>query len=395
MSRVALALILLGVAASPAADTVPVNLGGPRDIKGRVTAGEKHVTVTVNFRAVRAFDDTTNAEVNEELGREFAVRTLAAARANGRDVRLALSGEEHVSSGGEKVRYEVTIRWPLAGVKVLATEGKAPDGSRVVRADAFKAKFFTAKQDHLDTLAALVAGNKAAIAAALREANTVPAADRRKALARAVARLEERGLSRLDRLEEEVKKDDNLTDLAERPELMAAITMAREDFLDRLKELAATPVAEVLLEKLPFKDVTLEAPFDVFIRKNVLLMELGGAIVVDRSPKATLLIGIARVALKDGTPEDVHRAERVATIKARVAVLGELEGMKVSYTKVVSEKVVIETTPDGEKAVSTQNRLKVLKEEVEGWVKAYPVVGRWKSEDGRLLYIAVGGQAGK
>jgi hypothetical protein len=211
----------------------------------------------------------------------------------------------------------------------------------------------------------------------------------RKQLLRGIADLEVRGSTAFARLADLVKQDVNLTDLAERPDVLEAIDAARKKFLDDLSAIAAK---EPVPPKLPFKDVRIDEPFAEHLTKNPLVMELAGAIIIDLGEPDKLIAGVGKVVLKDGSAEDLERARRVATLKARIAVIGERDGTHVSYLKKVEDRVVIIKDDAGEKVSSVSERLKITREKIEGWAKGLPPVGTWRSEDGKILYVAVGGK---
>ena len=370
-------------------DKATIQLGGPRKVQGEVVSSPTHYTVSVSLLSVKAFDAETNEEINVELARENAVRVLARHLSKTDDTYLSIRGEELVKSRVSGDRYAAIVRWPKDGVKVLVKGETPTETARIVLSGRFRNKFFTARQDHLDTLKALEDGLAIQIKQLCEKAAASDGGERRKVLARGIARTEERGLAAFDQLAKEVGVDVNLTDLAERPELKEAIAKARSIFLERLR----TAYGEAGGKKLPFKDIKIEKPFAEFLANNPLLMDLAGAIIVDLGRDGRLLIGVGKVVLKDGSPQDLLRAERVATLKARTAVIGERDGVKISYLKRVEDLIIIVKDEEGEKAISVSERLKVTQEKIEGIAKNLPVVGSWKSEDGRIFYIAVGGKA--
>jgi hypothetical protein len=365
-----------------------VDLGGPRQIRGSVAAVADSYTVTVTFRPVRVFDPATNEEVNRDLGREYALRVLAKHLSAADEVRFEQSREEVREAKADGERFRVTVRWPRNGVRVAAGAADRDSKARAVSPAVFGGRFFTARQDHLDTLAAVSAGNTAAVNAARDAAAAAPEAERRRVLARGITKAEDRGVAAFDTLAAEVKKDANLLDLTERPELVAAIAAARARFEAELRAALEDP----LPAKPSFRDVTIQAPFDRYLTANPLLMDLAGGILVEPGDGTFWLIGVAKTILTDGSPDDLLRAEKVCTLKARAAAIGERDGTRVSYLKRVEDRVIVVKDEAGEKATTVSTRLKVTREAVEGVAKNLPVVGRWRSMDGTIFYLAVGGK---
>ena len=372
------------LAARPPGTITP---GGPRQLEGSVAVDGTSYTATVTFDPVRAFDPATNEEVNRDLGREFALRVLARHLSAAAAVRFEAAGEEVREAAEAGRRYRVTVRWPKDGVRVLAGPAGRMAGSRVVDPAAFTDRFFTARRDHLDTLAAVAAAARAAGRGAREQAAAAVHDDRRRTLALGVAKAEERGLAAFDALAAVVRSDPNLLDLTERPEVLEAVAAARAAFEQDLRAAPEEPPPPPA-----FRDVRIDRPFDAYLTASPLLMELGGAAVVDGGGGETLLVGVAMVILKDGAAADLLRAERVCMLKARAAAVGERDGARISYLKRVEDRVVVVTDVDGEKARSVSDRLTVTRETVGGVAKGLPVVGRWRSADGTVFYLAVGGR---
>jgi hypothetical protein len=429
LAAVVFVLSNLVLAAPPTA----IELGGARKIRGEVTQTAEKYTVTVSFLPVRMFDASTNEEINRELGQEYAIRVLATHLApDASELQFETAHDELVEAKLSGQRFTITVRWPKDKVRVLAAssdkklldmnnktvEEKSKPGaekprSRVVSTKAFTSKFFTAKQDHLDTIAAITATNSSTIKKAFEGIAEVPEGERRRALARRVAEVEERGITAFDALAKEVKDDPNLLDLTERPEVQEAVLAARTQLIKDLKAVLGdtdnTPVAFHVrtgfeyfsvniddpkpTDKLPFKEIKIEKPYDKFLTSNQLLMEVAGAILVDDGDGNLYLIGVGKTILKDGSADDLLRAEKVCKLKAHVAAIGERDGAQISFLKRVEDKIVIVKDSDGKEiTTSVSERLKVTKEKIEGVTKGLAVIGRWRSEDGKAYYIAVGGK---
>jgi len=378
-------------AGSPVTSAPTVEIGGSRQILGTVTADETRYEVKVTFRPLRTFDAVTNEEVNRELAREFALRVLARHLSKVAEVEFLVGGDELVEAGLAKDRYQAVIRWPRAKVKVLTETPPAavPTVTRVAPA-ALTDKFFTARQDYLDALAGLRETYTATLKAAVADAAAVPEADRRRVLARAVTRTEDRVSAALDALTTEVRADDRLLDLTERPELITAIAAVRVAFTQALRVALASD--SKMTAKQRFAEIDIQAPFAEYLTANPHLMDLGGAVVIDLGPNEKVLIGVAKTILKDDGPEELLRAEKVCTLKARVAVVAERDGAQISYLKKVSDKIVVVTDASGERAKSVSERLKITQEKVAGLAKGLPVIGRWNSKTGKVFYLAVGGR---
>jgi len=361
-----------------------VDLGGPRKVHATITAVDRYYTVEVFMRPLRTFDEATNDEINQDLAREYALRALARHLSKGEDVQFTLGGESTLESGLKDGRYRLLIRWPKDRVKLLDVAADAPKvdkGTVTIHKPAFQGKLFTAKQDHLNTLKALRDLHSRTLATAAQ-------GEPGKAFRKAVAVLEERGLQAFEQLTKVIKDDENLIDLTERPELLAAVQEEEKRFLEKLREAFAASELPPLSEK--FTKVEITKPFDVYLRKNPLLMDLTGAILIEIGPERWVVIGIAKTILKDESPEEFLRAEKVCALKAKAAIIAERDGAQISYFKRVKDTIEIVKDENGEKTKSLSERTKITEERVKGMIKGMPVVGRWRSENGKLFYLAVG-----
>ncbi|MBX9579357.1 MAG: hypothetical protein K2X87_03535 [Gemmataceae bacterium] len=102
------AVCLLVLAALPAVGT-PVDLGGPRQARAVVAERDGRYVVTVRMRAVRAFDPATNARLNREKARGYALRALVRVVAGRADGRLTVRRAEVVAAGPDGRQYALTL----------------------------------------------------------------------------------------------------------------------------------------------------------------------------------------------------------------------------------------------------------------------------------------------
>jgi hypothetical protein len=236
---------------------------------------------------------------------------------------------------------------------------------------------------------AVVARNQDWIRTTRADADATPPAGRRRVLAKGNAAVEERGLAAFRTLEQSVRTDANLLNLTERPEVLRAVRADRDAFVAALKS-ALTATGDA---RQAFREVAIEKPFDVYLKQHPFVMELAGAVLVEPESGQWLLIGVGKTLLKDDSVEELLRAEKVCTLKARAAAIGERDGSVITHFKRVEDRILVVTDDAGrEKAVAVSERLKITQEKVEGIAKNLPVVGRWRSENGKQFYLAVGGK---
>jgi len=139
-----------------------------------------------------------------------------------------------------------------------------------------------------------------------------------------------------------------------------------------------------------FSEVKIEKPFDTYLLGNPLLMEVSGAKIIRLANGNQVILGVASTVLKDRSSKERLRAERVCRAKALASVLGEKKGVQVSHIEIAKEKTVVVLDGEKETGKSVSELLEVTKVKVEGITKDMPVVGRWKSREGDVFYLAIG-----
>jgi hypothetical protein len=140
-----------------------------------------------------------------------------------------------------------------------------------------------------------------------------------------------------------------------------------------------------------FADVRIEKPFDRYLLANPLLMESTGAKVIKLPKKRSLVVAVASTVLKDNSSEERLRAEKVCKTKAFAYIVQEKKGVQVFHTEESKDKTVVVNVDGKEHGTSVSELLEVTKTKVEGIAKDMPVVGRWKSKEGDVFYLAIGG----
>lgn len=139
-----------------------------------------------------------------------------------------------------------------------------------------------------------------------------------------------------------------------------------------------------------FSDVKIEKPFDRYLLANPLVMEATGAKIIALPGKKYVVVSVASTVLKDRSAADRLRAERVCRTKAFAYVVQERKGVQVFHTEESRDKTVIVNVDGKEHGKSVSEYLEITKTKVEGIANDMPVVGRWKSKDGEVFYMAIG-----
>lgn len=140
-----------------------------------------------------------------------------------------------------------------------------------------------------------------------------------------------------------------------------------------------------------FADVRIERLFAACLTESPLLMELGGAEVIEVQSDRRIVVGVGKAVLGDGSAADAERATRVATLKARAAIVAELAGVRVSQEKRETVTDVRKSGTGSEESMRVLITRRVVEERAAGWLKGVRPIGTWRSKDGLVLYVAVGG----
>lgn len=139
-----------------------------------------------------------------------------------------------------------------------------------------------------------------------------------------------------------------------------------------------------------FRDVKIDKPYDTYLKARPLLMEVTGAKVIRLKNGNRVVLGVGSVVLADEKPRTRLDAEKVCRVKALARIVAEREGVQVAHEEKVDEKTVIVLENDKEKGKSVSEVLSLTKTKTQGIVKGMSVVGRWRSKDGKTLYLALG-----
>ena len=141
-------------------------------------------------------------------------------------------------------------------------------------------------------------------------------------------------------------------------------------------------------DNLEFKNIRIDEEYSKLLRSNPLLMETAGAKVI-QTEKGFILVGVGSTVLKDKSATEKLRAEKVAAIKARAALVGEQKGIQVFEKKTNVEEDTVLNEKGEEKGTSVSQYTQINEETISGAVKGTDIIGRWLSADGDIFYMAV------
>jgi hypothetical protein len=71
-------------------------------------------------------------------------------------------------------------------------------------------------------------------------------------------------------------------------------------------------------------------------------------------------------------------------------VIAQRTGVQIAHSEESKDKTIVVIIDGQEKVKSISELLEVTKSKVSGIARDMPVVGRWKSKDGMIFYLAIG-----
>ena len=142
--------------------------------------------------------------------------------------------------------------------------------------------------------------------------------------------------------------------------------------------------------KPQFSDVVIDTQFEPYLLRNPLLMEVTGAKVIRDKKGRTILLSVASTVLKDKSPAERLRAEKVCRVKAFAGMVAERKGIQVCHVETLNDKTEVIIDENGETGKSVSELIQVTQTKVDGITKDMPVIGRWRSKDGMVFYLAIG-----
>lgn len=139
-----------------------------------------------------------------------------------------------------------------------------------------------------------------------------------------------------------------------------------------------------------FSAIEVEKPFDAYLFANLLLMESTGAKIIRLPNGRQVILAVASTALENNSGKERLRAERVCRSKALASVVAEKEGVQVFRLERLNETTSVKQEGEKETAKSVSELLEVTKTKVQGLTRDMPVIGRWRSREGDVFYMAIG-----
>lgn len=183
---------------------------------------------------------------------------------------------------------------------------------------------------------------------------------------------------------------------AERVRTSGQPTAPAKDPVSKVEAPHSLPKGEVpqISDKLKVQekvaDFQAEPQFEKYFKANPLILEISGVKVIRLKDGCSVVISVASTELVDTSPSERLRAEKVCRIKCDIAVLKEKQGVYIAHSESLTSVATPVSTQSGASQRSLAEVLEVTTAKVEGLVKSMPPVGRWKSGDGKVFFLATG-----
>jgi len=137
-------------------------------------------------------------------------------------------------------------------------------------------------------------------------------------------------------------------------------------------------------------ELNVDDEFKPLLHEGSPILKTSGARVVQLRDGRMALISIAASVPADDTPDAQLAAEKVCQIKA----IANLVAMKNGISVVREETLTVEAvTSEHSQQVETTNVTQMVEKisaQVRGKEKSLPIVGRWYTDEGKVLHLAIG-----
>ena len=391
MRAVTLLILLLQVHAYADDPPVVVSLEGIRQVEVTISGDRVAYEAAVRMKPIQCFDKVTNERLNEQKARSYSLQGLLKHLTGDKNPSASVSGVTVTETRDDGKFYRLTLRIPRDGFEIIRNPELrlAPrKASMVSPAEEihFSSSLLTGFGDHSATIEQLVSVFD-------QELDLVRSAPREISndFEIAIVELEDRLTAWFGQFEKDVDSD-NLLLAAERTELLDNIDSAHKRCIQELQS-AVQHREQERFEKermIQFSDVEIEADFEVYLKSNPLLMEVAGCKIISRKDGSTVVIAVGSTALNDKGAADKLRAEKVCRVKALTSLVAEKQGVQIVHIEESKDSTVVVFEQGVEKASSVMDLLKITKAKVEGITHDMPIIGRWRSADGGVYFLAIG-----
>lgn len=394
MRAVTLLMLALQVHVAALTEDAPVvvSLSGVRQAEVTISGDRDAFDVAVRMKPIQCFDKVTNERLNVQKARAYSLQGLLKHLSGGeKNVKASASGITLTETGYDGEFYRLTLRIQrdrfeiVSNPEVRQLPRRTSNPSQIEEIQV-NSSLLTCFGDLSATIEQLVSFYDQELDQ-VRSSPLEVGAD----FEIAIVELEERLTAWFDQFEKDVHAD-NLLLAAEQTELLDRVVSARKRCLQELKS-AVEQRDRDRTEKngsAEFSSVEIEAEFDVYLRSNPLVMEVAGSKIIRRKDGSTVVIAVGSTAMNSDSAKERLRAEKVCRVKALASLVAEKQGVQVAHVEELKDETVVVLENGTEKATNVMDLLKITKAKVDGIARDMPVIGRWRSADGDIYYLAIG-----
>jgi len=141
-------------------------------------------------------------------------------------------------------------------------------------------------------------------------------------------------------------------------------------------------------ENPALKNLKIEDKYSYLVKANPGILGEPGVKLITNT-KENLIVSVAYAEIKAKGSVGKLNAEKVATMKARAAVVGEKKGIAVYEKKELTESSTVIKENGTEKGKSISELTQVNEETISGAVKGCSTAARWVSDDGDVVFVAI------
>lgn len=376
-----------------ASEPTSVKIKSVRKCEATVEQADGAYIVVVKMVPIRCFDPATNKSLSVRKANNMAlVALLKYLYPDQKNVSISCSGVQTIKTDFSEKVCSVECRIPQKGIKIIDSSAIAKENSK--KSDKSRqtsgAKIVTSKssllnrqadyQETIDELADVQLRSAPQCACSSKESD---------AFSEKIADYEEQIDNQFSALKKAIEQERELLRL-EKSELIANLEQAQQKPLQRLKALS---YCAEQLETL--KDFESEPEYAQFLLSNPFYREHGG-VKVYRSASGCGLIALGSAVIPDKKTNNekpalvIRKTQRIAELRAKAALAGEINGTKVETKETFTETDKITSGSSDVEILSIEDYSEIIQESATAFLERVRPVASWRSADGKEVFVVLG-----
>lgn len=138
----------------------------------------------------------------------------------------------------------------------------------------------------------------------------------------------------------------------------------------------------------PIVELAIEPEHERWLKASPLLLETPGAKII-KTDSGFVLIGVGSSVITGKGSTHRLAAEKIAATKARAAIVGQKDGIRVYEKTRLDEETKITINDQKESGKSVSTITQINEEVISGAVKGSEIIAKWYSEDKEVRFVAV------